>query len=117
MVEKEKGQLWQAYEDLKAGRLSRRDFMEKATALGVGLPVTAFILNSLTMKGVSAAPGGVGEGFRGAAQTAVDRPTIGTEGQTRGAGGELKLLQWQAVTHLSPHTSNEIWARRSSSSR
>src|SRR5918994_1824937 len=104
MVEREKGQLWQAFEDLKAGRTSRRDFMEKAAALGVGLPVTAFIVNSLDMKGASAAPGGVGRGFRGAAQTSADRPTAGTEGQTRGAGGELKLIQWQAVTHLSPHT-------------
>jgi peptide/nickel transport system substrate-binding protein len=106
MVEREKGQLWRAFEDLKAGRMSRRDFMEKATALGVGLPVTMFVLNSLDMKGASAAPGGGVKGFRGTAQAAVDRPTAGTEGQTRGAGGELKLLQWQAVTHLSPHTGN-----------
>ncbi len=30
-------------------------------------------------------------------------PTSGTEGQTRGAGGELKLLQWQAPTTLNMH--------------
>jgi peptide/nickel transport system substrate-binding protein len=106
MAEKEKGQLWRAYEDLKAGRMSRRDFMEKAAALGVGLPVTLFVLQSLDMKGASAAPGAHGAGFRGAAQDnpTETRPTVGTEGQTRGAGGELKLLQWQAVTMLAPHT-------------
>ncbi len=106
MVEKEKGQLWRAFEDLKAGRMSRRDFMEKAAALGVGLPVTLFVLQSLDMKGASAAPGSRGAGYRGAAQAAAARPTAGTESQTRGSGGELKLLQWQAVTHLSPHTGN-----------
>jgi peptide/nickel transport system substrate-binding protein len=106
MVEKEKGQLWRAFEDLKAGRMSRREFMEKAAALGVGLPVTLFVLQSLDMKGASAAPGAHGAGLRGAAQDnpTETRPTVGTEGQTRGAGGELKLLQWQAVTSLSPLT-------------
>src|SRR5262245_24753316 len=106
MVKREKGQLWRAYEDLKAGRMSRREFMEKAAALGVGLPVTMFVLQSLDMKGASAAPGANGAGYRGARQAAATRPTAGTESQTRGAGGELKLLQWQAVTHLSPHTGN-----------
>ena len=31
-------------------------------------------------------------------------PSAGTEGQTRGAGGELKILQWQGVTHFGLHT-------------
>ena len=30
----------------------------------------------------------------------------GTQGQTRGAGGELRLLQWQAPTSLSLHTAS-----------
>ncbi|MFL5533259.1 MAG: ABC transporter substrate-binding protein, partial [Gemmatimonadales bacterium] len=30
-------------------------------------------------------------------------PSAGTEDQTRGAGGELKLLQWQAPTTLNMH--------------
>ncbi|MFL5762208.1 MAG: peptide ABC transporter substrate-binding protein [Thermomicrobiales bacterium] len=106
MVEQEKGQFGRAFEELKAGRISRRDFMEKAAALGVGLPVTLFVLQSLDMKGASAAPGAHGAGFRSAAQAAATRPTAGTENQQRGAGGELKLLQWQAVTHLSPLTGN-----------
>jgi peptide/nickel transport system substrate-binding protein len=92
------GRFWSIYEDLKAGRLSRRDFIQRATALGIGIPITTFILNSVKIDGAFAAP---------AAQETIGstRPTDGTEGQTRGAGGELKILQWQAATHASLHTS------------
>jgi peptide/nickel transport system substrate-binding protein len=92
------GRFWSLYEGLKSGRLSRRDFIQRATALGVGLPITTFILNSVRIDGAFAAP---------AAQETMGstRPTDGTEGQTRGAGGELKILQWQAATHASLHTS------------
>src|SRR5699024_5319808 len=31
------------------------------------------------------------------------RPDAGTEGQERGGGGELRIIQWQAPTSLSPH--------------
>jgi peptide/nickel transport system substrate-binding protein len=94
----EQGRFWSLYEGLKSGRLSRRDFIQRATALGVGLPITTFILNSVKIDGAFAAP---------AAQETIGstRPTDGTEGQTRGAGGELKILQWQAATHASLHTS------------
>jgi peptide/nickel transport system substrate-binding protein len=84
------------YQDLKAGRVSRRQFIQGATALGVGLPVTTFVLNSVKISGASAAS---------IQTTAVGAPAEGTEGQTRGAGGELKILQWQAATHASVHTS------------
>jgi peptide/nickel transport system substrate-binding protein len=93
----EQGRFWQIYQDLKSGRISRRDFMTRATALGVGLPITMFVLNSTKISGTSAAS---------LVQTAgATKPAEGTEGQTRGAGGELKILQWQAATHLSLHTS------------
>jgi peptide/nickel transport system substrate-binding protein len=81
------------YEDLKAGRVSRRDFMSKAIALGVGAPVAAFVLNN--------APNALAQD----ATPATGAPASGTEGQTRGAGGELKMLQWQAPTHFGTHTS------------
>jgi peptide/nickel transport system substrate-binding protein len=93
------GRFWEIYQELKAGRISRRDFIQRATALGVGLPVTMFVLNSVKIGGASAAPSAQ------EAQMGSTRPTEGTEGQTRGAGGELKILQWQAPTHLSLHTS------------
>jgi len=101
----QQGKFWSIYEELKSGKISRRDFIQKASALGVGLPITLFVLNAIKVDGVSAAPKGAGNGFSVLGQTAVARPAEGTEAQTRGAGGELKLLQWQAPTHLSQHTS------------
>lgn len=84
------GPLEQAYREVRAGRLSRRGFLERAMALGVGLPVAAALANNLT--------------FTASAQeTPAGRPDAGTESQERGAGGELRLLQWQAVSTLSPH--------------
>ncbi|HET8524171.1 MAG TPA: ABC transporter substrate-binding protein, partial [Thermomicrobiales bacterium] len=93
------GKLWSAWEELKAGRLSRRQFIERATALGVGMPVIIFCLNALGMSGSSVAAQSTPAGGQG-------RPSAGTDGQTRGAGDELKILLWQAPTHLSPHTGN-----------
>src|SRR5918997_5686458 len=87
----ETGKLWNLYRDLKAGRLSRRDFVQRAAALGVSLPVLQFIM---TATPAAAAPVGPGSRGKVAAQQAATRPTSGTDGQTRGAGGELKLLQW-----------------------
>jgi peptide/nickel transport system substrate-binding protein len=90
------GPFWTLYQDLKAGRINRRQFIARATALGVGMPITLFVLNSIKIDGAAAAPN---------AQDTVTfdstRPTDGTENQQRGAGGELKILQWQAATHLS----------------
>jgi peptide/nickel transport system substrate-binding protein len=84
-----------AYEDLKAGRLTRRAFLERAAALGAGLPLALF----LSQAGRSAVA---------QEATPVAAPAVGTEGQTRGAGGELKILQWQAATTLSVHTSGSF---------
>ncbi len=85
------GPFWGIYQDLKAGKITRRDFIARATALGVALPVTMFVLNSITIGGASAQDATMG------------RPSVGTEGQTRGAGGELKILQWQAATIAFAH--------------
>lgn len=89
------GKLSEAYRDFQAGRLTRREFVERATALGVAAPVLFFALQ--------ATPGRAGAAGR--QQSAVAAPSEGTAGQTRGAGGELRLLQWQAATHLGHHTS------------
>ncbi|MGH2531001.1 MAG: peptide ABC transporter substrate-binding protein [Thermomicrobiales bacterium] len=85
------GPLWTAYQELRAGRLSRRAFIQRATALGVALPVTTAILNAVNGAGVSA---------QGSPATRPSAP----DDQQRGAGGELKILQWQAATHMSVHT-------------
>src|ERR1044071_9058079 len=76
--------------DLRAGYLSRRGFMRRALALGIAAPVAH---NLLRISGVAAQDATPEVGPTAA-------PTGGTEGQTRGAGGELKILQWQAPTTL-----------------
>jgi peptide/nickel transport system substrate-binding protein len=95
--EMNQGRFWSIYQDLKSGRISRRDFMQRAAALGVGLPVTMFVLNSVKLTGASAA------NLPSFQTTGAAKPAEGTEGQTRGAGGELKILQWQAPTTLNAH--------------
>jgi peptide/nickel transport system substrate-binding protein len=88
--------LHEAYEILKSGRLSRREFMERAAALGAGLPLAHFLSQS------------AGRNVAAQEATPVAPPSTGTEGQTRGAGGELKILQWQGATTLSVHTSGSF---------
>jgi peptide/nickel transport system substrate-binding protein len=83
------GPLWSTYQDLKSGRITRREFIARATALGVALPVTLFVLNSAKLETVAAQDSNT---------LPAGRPSVGTEGQTRGAGGELKMLQWQAAS-------------------
>jgi peptide/nickel transport system substrate-binding protein len=98
------GKLSRLYEQLKSGQISRREFMERAMALGVALPVLTFVINSLGMKGASAAPVGSSKSSLSAAQMATTRP-LAPDDQVRGAGGEIKMLQWQAVTTMSLHQS------------
>src|SRR6185503_6614306 len=86
------------FEEYKAGRVSRRDFLRRAAMLGVGAPVALFVVNSVSPSVAHAQDATPPAG--GAAA-----PSAGTEGQTRGAGGELKMLQWQGVTHFGLHTS------------
>jgi peptide/nickel transport system substrate-binding protein len=101
----EQGKFSNLYEELKAGKVTRRQFIQRATALGVGLPVAMFVLKAVPEAGAAPRPRNVGFGI--AAQgAAAERPTSGMEGKKRGEGGELKLLQWQAVTQLSPHVSS-----------
>jgi ABC-type transport system substrate-binding protein len=90
----ETGRLWSACQDLQAGRISRRDFLQRAAALGVATPVALGILRLTDVAAQEATP---------ASGALTAAPTVGTEGQTRGAGGELKLLQWQAPTTLNMH--------------
>jgi len=95
MAERNSGPLWKAYQELKAGRISRRAFIQRATALGVALPVATFIMNAAKVNGTTNV----------AAQDAPATRPLAPEDQQRGAGGELKMVQWQAPTHMSLHTS------------
>jgi peptide/nickel transport system substrate-binding protein len=80
------------FASLKQGELSRREFIERATALGMGLGVAMYCANTVSAQDGSpqASP----------AAGAGTIPTARTEDQERGAGGELMILQWQAPSQL-----------------
>jgi len=79
----------------KGGDLSRRQFIERATALGMSAGL------ALHIAGTSAAL--AQDGTPAASGTGATAPAVNTENQERGAGGELRILQWQAPSHLSAH--------------
>jgi peptide/nickel transport system substrate-binding protein len=79
-------------EDVKSGRISRRQFITALTRLGIPIGVVATMLASCTSEGE---PGG-----GAAAPSANDAPF---EPRQRGGGGQLKLLYWQAPSTLNPH--------------
>jgi peptide/nickel transport system substrate-binding protein len=90
------------YGQLRAGQIDRRQFTLRAMALGVGMPIISFVLRAQD----AAAKPHLKAGWALAAQDgAAARPTVGMEGRTRGEGGELRLIQWQAPTMVSPHVS------------
>ena len=91
-----RGPLGEVYAAYRAGQIDRRAFLARATALGLGLPVALFVLNSVKVESAVAAPTA-----QDAPALDSGRPSVGSEAQQRGAGGELKILQWQAATHLS----------------
>src|ERR1700716_4272873 len=69
--------------DVKAGRLSRRTFVQRMVAVGLTAPMAGMILS-----------------HSGVAMAATAIPYKPTKA---GGGGSLKLLYWQAVTLLNPH--------------
>ena len=83
---------------LRTGQISRRRFVESAAALGLSVAIADRVAAQ------DASPAAT-PGASPAASGASVAPSAGTEGQTRGAGGELKLLQWQAPSQMSAHTS------------
>lgn len=96
-----KGRLAALHEALQSGEISRREFTLRALALGVSMSVISFVLRAETVR---ATPGRhIGWGV--AAQGVTGPPAEGTDGQERGAGGDLNLIQWQAPSMLSPHVS------------
>jgi peptide/nickel transport system substrate-binding protein len=70
-------------EDVRAGRLSRRRFVQTLVGLGLTAPLAAQMLASAGVAHAQA---------RGA-----------YPGTKRGGGGPLKVLWWQAATLLNPH--------------
>ena len=86
------------YGALRAGQVSRRRFIESAMALGLAASTAGFIANGAIAQDASPEASPVASG-------GATAPSAGTENQTRGQGGELRLLQWQAPSQMSPHNS------------
>src|SRR5712691_12652815 len=78
-------QLRELISDVKAGRMSRREFVRAMVGLGLTAPLAAQML----------AANGLAE-----AQT---RPAPGLNPTKRGGGGRLRLLWWQAPVLLNGH--------------
>jgi len=84
------------FESFKSGSISRRQFVERSTLAGVGASAAVFLANTAQAGAQEASPDA------SAAAGSAERPSAGTEGQTRGEGGTLRILQWQAPSLLSP---------------
>ncbi len=87
----------QLVDQLRAGTLSRRKFAQMAAALG--LPPALITAAATRVSAQDATPEEI-DYF-----TSDGSPNdSGMEGRTRGEGGELRIIQYQAPTILSPHT-------------
>jgi peptide/nickel transport system substrate-binding protein len=103
---KPQGPLAALHKELRTGKITRREFTLRALALGVGMPIISFILRADTASATTeTSTGGRHIGWGVAAQGTAGPPAEGMDGRTRGEGGELKLIQWQAPSMLSPHVS------------
>ena len=107
-----KGPLASLYQDLLDGKISRRDFMNRAAATGVGMGAALFMANSAAIQAAGGSKNGYAvypgqDGTPAASPTAGvgKAPDAGTENQTRGEGGELRIIQWQAATMANAHVS------------
>jgi len=96
-VDHESGPLRALFNAFTSGEIDRRTFVQRATMLGVGAAGVTFLANTGLVAAQDASPEASPAG------SGEVRPSVGTEGQERGAGGELRLMQWQAPTSLSPH--------------
>ena len=115
-------------EDLKAGRIERRQFVRKLVGAGISLPMIVGLLaacgsdKSTTSKATTTAgtqaPAAASSGSPaagGASAAVVGHQTPGFNPTKRGGGGTVKLLYWQAPTILNGHLSDGAKDRQASS--
>lgn len=88
------------FNDFQSGKVDRRTFVTGSLAMGVGVSVVQFLANSVSVGARQATPTSDVAG--------ATRPTAGTEKQSRGGGGALQIVQWQAPSQLSPHVSTGV---------
>lgn len=84
------------YSQLKKGDITRRQFIERSVGLGMTTGIALMAADAAAQdaspeSSPAASPVATGEGVI---------PSVNTENQTRGEGGELKILQWQAPSQL-----------------
>jgi peptide/nickel transport system substrate-binding protein len=96
------GQFRDLYTQLTAGEISRRAFIERASAIGIGAGVAMYAA-SVAAQTPDASPDAPAAAGGAGMTSGTPRPMEGTENQERGAGGELKIIQWQAPSHLGAH--------------
>jgi peptide/nickel transport system substrate-binding protein len=70
-------------DEVRDGRMARRELVARAGAIGLTLPMAGLMLMEA--------------GWSRAAEPSADRPN------RRGGSGTLKLLEWQMATRLNPH--------------
>ncbi len=99
------------YRDLLKGDISRREFMNRVGAVA-GMGTALFLANSAAVgaaggskNGFAVYPGQDGTPAASPTPGVGSAPAIGTENQTRGEGGELNIIQWQAATMANAHVS------------
>ncbi len=98
---------------LENGEIDRRTFLAQATAMGVTAGMAMFAANTVAAESGKPARNGYAMYARAqgtpqaspAPEGGDTRPTVGMEGKTRGQDGELKIIQWQAITALFRHKS------------
>lgn len=93
---KKTGPLRELMDSYKSGAINRRRFAQGAAALGLTAPMVSFLANTAGAQDATPEAG------------ALTRPEVGTENQTRGEGGDLNIIQWQAATLMSPHVATGV---------
>ncbi|MGC4193110.1 MAG: peptide ABC transporter substrate-binding protein [Thermomicrobiales bacterium] len=93
--------LRQLHAAFREGRIDRRQFLAASGALGVSTGMAAAIAQN-TPAFAQATPS-ASPAASPVAANAYARPTAGTDGQTRGAGGDLRILVPQGASALSVH--------------
>ncbi len=98
-----RGRLARLHAAFTQGQIDRRQFLIRAGALGVSAGAFALIAQNTAAQGATPAASPAALAATPAASAAGERPAGGTEGQTRGAGGDLRILVPQAASALSVH--------------
>jgi peptide/nickel transport system substrate-binding protein len=82
-MDKHESELRHLINEVRVGKLPRRNFIAQMVGLGLTAPMASMMLMH--------------------AGVANAQTTIPYKGTKRGGGGTLKLIYWQASVHLNPH--------------